>query len=308
MLYLPILMVFILPMQIAILIILLAILIYSCDKLVENCIELSARIGMSLLVISILVIALGTSLPELAVNVSAAIQDRTEITYGNTVGSNIANMGMVVGICAIICPIVLSKTITFKIMLVAISIACLLMINNQSVNALEGLALIILLSFLLSTDDSKVDAEPSNKSLPILIIKIIAQLALVVSCGWLVVEAASQSAEILGIEKHVVGISIIAISTSIPELLVGISAIRKKQPDIILGNIVGSNIFNITLVLGTAALIKPVAVPSDYYIDMGVMIVLVAMLTICYLLSRVNRIMGVVMFACYISYIFIRMS
>ena len=295
------------------------ILIYSGKYLVKGSVSLACRYKVSKLVIGVTVVAFGTSAPELFVSVLAAIEGHSAISVGNVVGSNIANIALVLGLTALIFPIPVKKNsvkIDWPVMMGA-SLLFYVFILNGFLQFAEGLSFVVLLiAFLIfsirrSRKDYIDDEEISDAHYSTLISFIVIILA---SCGlalgsYLLVENVSVIARGFGVSERVISITLIAFGTSVPELATSVLAAFRKEMDISIGNIIGSNIFNILGVLGVTSMIKKIEIPSltlsfDVFWMLGI-----ALLFFLFILpvtgGRLTRLKGLVLFAIYCVYVYL---
>lgn len=270
-------------LQVVILLIGFVILIKGADWLVNGASALARKQNVSDLAIGLTVVAFGTSAPELVVNVFAAFQNHQDIAFGNVIGSNNFNLFVILGIAGLISPLrVQSSTISKEIPLSFIAIALLfLLVNNfflsdQTVLSRidGGILLLMFVLFLLYVSkqlkvDPEVIIEPHKQYTTLKIwAMILAGLAGLILGGRLVVDSAIQMATAWGISEKIIGLTIVAAGTSLPELATSVVAAVKKNNDIAIGNIIGSNIFNIFLILGVSSVIKPLPYDSGFNGDM----------------------------------------
>lgn len=248
----------------------LVMLIFSGDALVRGSVSLASRFGISSLVIGLTVVAFGTSAPELLVSVGAALNNHPEIALGNVIGSNIANVGLVLGVTALFITLPIKSKRLFKDwMLMVFSFGLLsLFLWDNTIERWEGILFVVLLvtyvivSVVSSRQDSVVtDNEPGfSKSLWVSV-GLIALACVGLSVGaYLLVESASEIASNLGVSERVISITVVAFGTSVPELTASIVAALKKETEISIGNIIGSNLFNVLAVIGVVGTIKPIQV------------------------------------------------
>jgi cation:H+ antiporter len=245
------------------------------------------------MIIGLTIVAYGTSTPELAASMAAIVGSHTDLILGNVVGSNISNIGMVIGISAIISPLVVSKATTRKEVPIMIGVMLLLIAISVDgeISQLDGVMLVAgLIAFTAYTlsrakkerESITEDSSITKTQVPRAIVLIVMGAALLYFGGFLTVENAVLIAENLGISETVIGITIIAIGTSLPELVTSVIAIRKGHMDIGIGTIVGSNIYNILMILGISSVITGIAVVpgmfTDYLVMIGFAVVLVAFL------------------------------
>ncbi len=258
-------------LQIALLILGFLLLIKGADWLVNGASSLARARNVSDLVIGLTIVAFGTSAPELVVNSVAAIQGREEMVFGNVLGSNNFNLFMILGITGLISPLFVQRsTIKKEIPISLAAVIILYFIVNDFIsewaglNRVEGFFLLFLFGgFLyyikkqLSNNPGELNADSEKMSVLKITGLIIIGLAGLVFGGKLVVDSATEIAQSLGVSEKVIGLTIVAVGTSLPELATSIMAALKKNADIAVGNIIGSNIFNILLILGCSAVIRP---------------------------------------------------
>ena len=252
----------------------LLLLVIGGEYLVRSSVALSFRLKISKLVIGMTVVSFATSLPELLVSLHAALHEYSDIVLGNIIGSNIANIGLVLGITAIISPIIVDKDF-YKLNWTMLMITSLLLYvflkNDNYLSREEGFIFMVLLVFFLiilivdSRKNNKVDVEGVDEALQtvsnfkINIWLIIGAASLYFGSGWLV-EGARDLAAHFGVSEYAISVTVIAVGTSVPELAASVIAALKKEREISLGNLIGSNIFNLASVLGLTAMISPFAV------------------------------------------------
>ena len=255
------------------------LLIKGADVLVDGASSFAKKFGISSLVIGLTIVAFGTSAPELIVNLFASIQGNTDIAIGNILGSNIANILLILGISAVIYPLAIQKGTVFKeipLSLLAIIVVAIMandmLIDNKSFSELTRIDGLVLVSFFIiflyyTFGISKVEGEnTSNHIKDRSVIKSVLMaigglIALTIGGKW-VVDSAMEIALNIGISQAVIGLTVVAIGTSLPELATSAVAAYKKNTDIAVGNIVGSNIFNIFWILGISAIINPLPFSS----------------------------------------------
>ncbi len=299
-----------------------ALLIKGADVFVSGAGSVAKKFNISNLIIGLTVVAFGTSAPELAVSTLASLGGQNEIAISNVVGSNIFNILVVLGICAVINPVKVKSNILKKEIPMSLGISVLLLILLfEGVNFTSGdygisrIDALILLGFFgafmwyifkssksQGEEDSEADeiAEiPTLKS----VIFIVIGLAAVVYGGSLVVDNATKIAESLGVSQTVIGLTIVAIGTSLPELVTSIIACRKGSTDMAIGNVIGSNIFNILFILGVSGTISPIAINVLSIYD-TIVVIFVTILT--YFVSRSNReisrVEGMAMITLFVGY------
>lgn len=300
-------------LQVLLLVVGFVMLMKGADWFVEGASQIADRLGIPQLVIGLTIVAMGTSLPEAAVSISAATQGSAEITIGNVVGSNIMNVLVILGLTAVVCVIPVQKStvryeIPFMILITAV-LAGLGLADNQ-VSRPEGLILwafmILYLFYLLRMAKNGTGGEEvEGKKRPIwlLILMVLVGAAMIVFGSDITVDAATAIAKIFGMSERFIGLTIVAFGTSLPELVTSVTAALKGKTDIAVGNIVGSNIFNILFVVGTTALITPVAYNSAFLVDSIIAVAAALFLFLCVFRNKkLGRLGGILMLAAYAGY------
>ena len=268
--------------QVVLLIIGFAMLMKGADWFVEGASRIADKFGIPQLVIGLTIVAMGTSAPEAAVSVSAALQNNAGITIGNVVGSNIMNILLILGLTSVITAVAVQKsTIRVEIpFLIAISLLLpALGMLDGTIGRIDGgifwLLFIFYLLYLLRMA-KKGQGNPTGEDMPQMdepmpvwkmLLMIFIGGVMIVWGADITVDAATVIAQIFGMSGRLIGLTIVAFGTSLPELITSVTAARKGKADIAVGNIVGSNIFNILFVIGTAALIAPVPFASNFLVD-----------------------------------------
>lgn len=287
-------------------------LIKGADWFVDGAAGIAGKFGIPQLVIGLTIVAMGTSAPEAAVSITAALDNSAGITIGNVLGSNIINILIILGISSVIIFLPVQKsTIGYEIpFMIIISVVLLVMgITGNTVSRLEGVILwvlfIIYLLYLykLAQKGNEEDNPGEQKSLPVYILTAIFGAVVIVLGSKFTVKGATEIARMAGITERVIGLTIVAFGTSLPELVTSIIASKKGNTDIAIGNIVGSNIFNILFVVGTSALITPVPFESKFIFDaIFVSFAGVVMLLAVLKNKKLTRTGGIVMLVCYAAY------
>jgi len=299
-------------------------LVKGADLLVGGASALAKYLGISTLLVGLTVVALGTSMPELVVNVFAAIKGTSDIAIGNIVGSNISNIALVLGLSAILFPMrvrnsTIWKEIPFALLAVVLVsiLASDVVLSGLAKNELsrgDGLVLvsfsIIFLYYILGMakqGKAKMEDIPTMSVRRIVIYILVGMVALVVG-GKLVIEGAVSLAETIGMSERVIGLTVIALGTSLPELVTSVVAALRKQPDLSVGNIVGSNILNVFMVLGISAIIRPLPFSGESLFDAGFNILITLLLFLFmfvgrkHMLERWQGIGFVVMYVVFMGY------
>lgn len=288
-------------------------LVRGADWFVDGAVGIADRFGVPQLVIGLTIVAMGTSAPEAAVSITAALKGNAGITIGNIVGSNILNILIILGITSAIVSVAVAKsTIRFEIpYMLGITLLLLFMgYTGNVVTFVEGLILwaaflAYLFYLFLMAKKNKEEMTREKKQMPLwrLAFMGISGLVLVVWGSDVTVDAATAIAKVMGLGDRFIGLTIVALGTSLPELFTSVSAAIKGKADIAIGNIVGSNIFNILFVIGTTALITPVAFEADFLMDTIIAIGSGVLLLLCVLRKKkLTRIHGILMLLCYGAY------
>lgn len=291
-------------------------LIKGADWFVEGASKIADRFGIPQLVIGLTIVAFGTSAPEAAVSITAALKGSADITIGNVIGSNIMNILIILGLTAVIVPLsVQVSTLRYEIpfvVLITIVLGVLgltdgIVGRGDGVLLWAGMILFLLYLFRMAKKGEAVTEEvaeaDANDTLAKLLISVLVGMGLIVWGADISVKAATELARVFGMEERLIALTIVALGTSLPELITSVTAGIKGKADIAIGNIVGSNIFNILFVVGTTALIMPVAYDAKFIVDTTVAVLAAAMLFFFVLRERkLKRLGGAVMLTAYAGY------
>lgn len=311
-------------MEVLLLIAGLVVLVIGGEVLVRGAVGLSAAMKISPLVIGMTVVSFGTSAPELLVSLQSALDGNPGIAIGNVVGSNIANLALVLGITVIIFPIVAekqTKRIDYPMMMLASILFATFALNNM-IDRWEGIVFVTILVgftvFLIRSsrkseqsklaevlEEDEIDAGEVKDSLSkSVVFLLIGLVCLYFGSEWFV-GGASDLAKKFGLTDSVIGVTVVAFGTSAPELVASIMAAIKKQSDISVGNLIGSNIFNVFAVLGVTSVVKPIEVDQEVMnFDMIWMLAIaLSMVLILYLGNKIGRWKGVLLLSAYFAYI-----
>lgn len=316
------------PLVLVFLVIGFVLLIKGADFFVEGSSSVAKRLHVPSIIIGLTIVAMGTSLPETAVSVSASLTGNNELAVSNVVGSNIFNLMVVIGVCAVLANVDVAKeTVTRDIPLSLICAGLLAILGISGIGDKSGMMLghldgvvmigcfavyifyMVKLALKASKEGKKVEVEGGSDedikmiSLPLSIVYIVGGIIAIAFGGDLTVDAASRIASSLGMSQTLIGLTIVSIGTSLPELVTSIVAARKNEVDMALGNAIGSNVFNILMVLGIASAISPISLIRENIIDLCVLIVF----TICVWIfsatkRRIGRVEGICMIAFYAAY------
>jgi cation:H+ antiporter len=307
-----------------------AVLIKGADLLVEGASSLARSLKISDLVVGLTIVSFGTSTPELFVNLFASLRGQNEIAVGNILGSNIANILLILGVSAIIYPLTVPVGTVWKEIPFSLLAAVMLLIQANDIffdgaphsvlSRSDGLVLLsffIIFMYYVFTIARRTNHEPQpipakqlRRSLAILMI-LIGLVGLVIGGKW-IVDGAVFLATLLHMSPSFIGFTIVALGTSLPELATSVVAALKKNPEIAVGNVVGSNIFNIFFILGTSALINPIEFAANNFIDIGLAILASFFLFCCmftgtrHLLDRWKGIFFVSLYGLYLVFLVIR--
>ncbi len=295
------------------------LLFFGGDWLVEGGVALARRFRISPLVIGMTIVAFGTSAPELLVSLISAIKGSAGIAIGNVVGSNIANIGLILGLTALICPIETdnSKVIRHGSIMIVASLLLMVFALKSGITRIEGLTLFAGIILFTTISVRKGRTQPQGADIDSQEGKSMTVLAaiglIVLSCAMLafgadiLVDGATTIASAIGVSDKVIGLTIVALGTSLPELAASVAAAFKKQMDISIGNIIGSNIFNILCVLGVSTSIKPISLEfrdysNDFIWMMGFSIFIIIFTTMRKKKGRLGRTAGILFLLAYAVY------
>lgn len=263
---------------------------------VEAASRIAKRLGVSELIIGLTVVAMGTSAPEFAVTVGAALKGQADISIGNVVGSNIFNLGFILGGVALVRAITTSRSLVYRdgIVMIGITFLLLFFLRDLTMSRLEGAVLMSLLvayiGLLIYQKDGSDEELPEGEFQWLDIPRLLGGLALIVTSGHYLVESASNLARAVGVSEWVIGVTIVAAGTSAPELVTSLIAVLRGHYGISAGNLIGSDIFNLLGVLGLAAVLQPMKIdPGAYtslYVLSGMVILAVVLMRTGWKLSR----------------------
>lgn len=307
----------------------LALVVFGADWLVDGASSVARRAGLSEFIIGLTIVGMGTSAPEMVVSVLGALEGNGDIAVGNVVGSNIFNTLLILGLTAVILPIGITATNRKRDIPVNIAVTLLLVllglertvfgVGTDGLSRLDGAVLMLLfvvymfISFRSGKDEKPEPDGQKSQKLWLSILMILGGLAALVIGGNLFVDNATGIASALGISDKFIAITILAGGTSLPELATCVAAAAKKKGQLALGNIIGSNIFNIMLILGTSAVIAPVSFQSINLIDMGALLVSAIALATSLVVGKRNQLdrldgaLFLLIWAAYMAYLIINL-
>ena len=292
----------------------LALLCFGGNWLVSGGVNIAKKFRISNLVIGMTIVAYGTSTPELAASVAAA-GEHSAIILGNIVGSNITNVGMVIGIAAILVPLAVRKSVLKKEIPIMLGVSVLLVLISidgeisqyDGILLLGGLGVFAIYTFkdvIKQRNDNFEKTDQNKKNIYLKSIGLIGLgIGLLYIGAILTVDNAVILAKEFGLSEKIIGLTVIAIGTSLPELITSIIAIRKGHTDIGIGNIIGSNIYNILMIMGVGATLGGVRISSDVYVDYAIMILFSLSLLIALKTGIINRAMGICLAIGYVVYL-----
>jgi len=311
-----------------------ACLVKGADWFVEGSSSVAKLLRVPSIIIGLTIVSFGTSAPEAAVSITAAIQGQNDIAMGNIVGSNFFNLLAVVGICSFIAPVKTSRNMLkkeFPLLIIATAILLIMCMDTfifkadgNAIGRIDGIILLIIFALFLgnqvyyalqsmkiSAREPRTEEEKSQTLSPLKsILFIILGLILVIVGGNLVVDNASKIAESFGLSQAFIGLTIVALGTSLPELVTSVIAAKKGENDLALGNIIGSNIFNILFILGASATIHPISVGINSIYD-TLILLMVSVIAFLFAknkreISRNEGIIMILMYAAYMVYLILR--
>lgn len=307
-----------------------AVLVWSADKFVYGASGLARNLGVSPMIIGLTIVAMGSSAPEIMVSANAALNGATDTSVGNALGSNITNVLLVLGLTTLFRPLLVSSTTLYREMpiLLGFSVFAWYLLSDNYLSFNEGIVLIAgffgFIGFLIylakHTSDpndpllaENEDEIPQNMPTLHAVLWVIAGLIMLPLSSHFLVDSAVIIAQYFGISELVIGLTIIAIGTSLPELAACIAGVLKGEDDMAIGNIIGSNIFNILAVLGVGALIHPSAIDAnassrDIFVMLGATITLLIMAMNFRGTRQINRIEGAILFIGFVAYQYVLFS
>lgn len=299
--------------QVLLLVFGIVVVLKSADWLTNGAVGLATRLGISQIVIGLTIVAIGTSMPEFFVSIVSAIKGTPDLAVGNIVGSNIFNVLLIVGVAATVAPITIQRGTVRRDIPIAIiaSIMLMVMMLDDTISRIDALILFVaFIAFIwITLRDSKNASNEEDSSKETIGVGKSAFLILVGLVGLVLgsnifVDNASSLAHSWGISDAIIGLTIVAGGTSLPELATSVVAARKGDSGIAIGNVLGSNVFNILMILGLTGLISPMHIQNITYVDMGVMVVsMILFWLFSFTKLRIDRWEGCLMIACFLGYI-----
>lgn len=301
----------------------LALLVWSADKFVDGSVGLAEGFGMSKVMIGLTIVSLGTSAPEIFVSVTAALQGASELALGNAVGSNIANMGLVLGVTALVAALPVKQGLLKQDLpaLLAVTAICCFLLLDLTLDRNDGMALVVMLAILMylmfrykkEHPEELIESE-SAEEIPDYgtkesIISFSIGLVVLIISSRLLVWGAVDVATTLGVSEIVIGLTIVAIGTSLPEMAASVASALRNHHDIALGNIIGSNILNLLAVLSVASVIQPIDITKEILtMDYGAMTLFTVALALFVVFPKkqrqLSKIEGIILLSGYVAYLY----
>ena len=289
------------------------LLVKGADWFVDGSSSIAARLGIPQLIIGLTIVAMGTSAPEAAVSITASTQGAADLTIGNVVGSNIMNILIILGLAATLTCIHVAKSTIFREIpfMLFTTVLLLLLGLDGTITFADGLILwaffALYLGYLFrqakSGDDTEETSINTERALWKSILWTVFGMGLIILGSDVAVDAATSIARILGMSERLIGLTVVALGTSLPELFTSVTAAKKGNADIAIGNIVGSNIFNVLFVVGTSALVTPIPFAAAFRTDAMIAIAAAVLLLVCCLHKyRLARKSGIALLASYATY------
>lgn len=292
----------------------LALVVFGADWLVDGSSAIARKAGVSEFVIGLTVVGFGTSCPELVVSLTGALKGIADISIGNVVGSNIFNTLLILGVTAVLSPIAITKSNKWRDIPITFGVTLLFVIlgkYHNEISRIDGVVFLVLftayLFYCFKTDSADIE-EVEDKQLKLFpaILLVLAGLGGLIFGGRLFVNSATEIATLLGVSDKFIAITILAGGTSLPELATCVVAAAKKKGQLALGNILGSNVFNILLILGTSAVVTPLSFASMGVVDLIVLLLSAILLFVaCYTgkKDKLDRFDGIILLLCEAGYL-----
>lgn len=292
------------------------LLVRGADDFVAGASSLARKMGIPALIVGLTVVAFGTSAPELTVSITAGMKGANALAISNVLGSNLFNMLVVIGGCALFAPQVTDKSLLkrdWPFTITACALLFLMIVLDWTLSRLDGLLLLGLFFFVITTqiraglqDRNALHAEQEDVSEiknPVMIgLRIVMGLVFIVLGGNLCVESATEIAYLFGLSETIVGLTVVSVGTSLPELVTSVVATRKGEREIAIGNVVGSNLFNVLLILSISSILTPIQVERNAIIDSLFVVMISCFLFYFASKNKINRGTGISMLLCYVIY------
>ena len=283
------------------------LLIKGADLFVDSASGIAKRFGIPSLIIGMTIVAMGTSAPELSVSITSAIKGLNDMSIANVVGSNIFNTLMILGVSSLFNKLKINSYKDIIVMMFS-SVMLLVCCFNNKLGVMNGIVLLIVFAlFILNQikDAKNNESEDETYHRPMLLTIVLGIIGMcaIIGGGNLVVNSASAIAMTLGMSENLVGLTIVAMGTSLPEFITSVIATRKGEIDIAVGNVVGSNVFNILFVLGVAGIINPMSVSFVAICDIAILVIVSALILFVAKKKEINKYNGLMLIAIYVCYL-----
>ena len=284
------------------------LLIKGADLFVDSASGIAKRFGIPSLIIGMTIVAMGTSAPELSVSITSAIKGLNDMSIANVVGSNIFNTLMILGVSSLFNKLKINSYKDIIVMMFS-SVMLLVCCINNKLGVMNGIVLLIVFALFMlgqikdAKNDKAEENEVQHRPMLLTIALGIIGMCAIIGGGNLVVNSASAIAMTLGMSENLVGLTIVAMGTSLPEFITSVIATRKGEIDIAVGNVVGSNIFNILFVLGIAGIINPMSVSFVAICDIAILVIVSALILFVTKKKEINKYNGLMLIAIYICYL-----
>ena len=284
------------------------LLIKGADLFVDSASGIAKRFGIPSLIIGMTIVAMGTSAPELSVSITSAIKGLNDMSIANVVGSNIFNTLMILGVSSLFNKLKINSYKDIIVMMFS-SVMLLVCCFNNKLGVMNGIVLLIVFALFMlnqikdAKNDKAEENEVQHRPMLLTIALGIIGMCAIIGGGNLVVNSASAIAMTLGMSENLVGLTIVAMGTSLPEFITSVIATRKGEIDIAVGNVVGSNIFNILFVLGIAGIINPMSVSFVAICDIAILVIVSALILFVTKKKEINKYNGLMLIAIYICYL-----
>lgn len=283
------------------------LLIKGADLFVDSASGIAKRFGIPSLIIGMTIVAMGTSAPELSVSITSAIKGLNDMSIANVVGSNIFNTLMILGVSSLFNKLKINSYKDIIVMMFS-SVMLLTCCINNKLGVMNGIVLLIVFAlFILNqikdAKNNEIEDEAYHRPMLLTIALGIIGMCAIIGGGNLVVNSASAIAMTLGMSENLVGLTIVAMGTSLPEFITSVIATRKGEIDIAVGNVVGSNIFNILFVLGIAGIINPMTVSFVAICDIAILVIVSALILFVTRKKEINKYNGLILIAIYVCYL-----
>lgn len=284
------------------------LLIKGADLFVDSASGIAKRFGIPSLIIGMTIVAMGTSAPELSVSITSAIKGLNDMSIANVVGSNIFNTLMILGVSSLFNKLKINSYKDIIVMMFS-SVMLLVCCFNNKLGAINGIVLLLMFALFMlgqikDVKNNETEDEVHHKPMLLTVVLGIIGMCAIIGGGNLVVNSASVIAMTLGMSENLVGLTIVAMGTSLPEFITSVIATKKGEIDIAVGNVVGSNIFNILFVLGVAGIINPMTVSFVAICDIAILVIVSVLILFVTKKKEINKYNGLILIAIYICYLF----